>query len=350
MNYYRTFRLPSLADKQAVYKEIHQGIDPFGNIFPIDECDAKPFRNLGGLFTTTVPHEENLKIRHEIASNLSMRVEREAAKKRLREYKNHHDKSTRHQHLIPESLQTRENWYPRTREKPMFRAKSGIVSPASFHPSATIVAQYEDFTEKTIREWVEGGTLLLQPKAWRPDLCMGLVYASMETKPRLCLDGGSIKILEARKAPCVLEDLYHVKQVLKKNEKLVVVDDRRGFHLCRMNKESRKLLSFQYKGRFFSYRALPFGLPRGPSSFQMTNMVVVSYLREFGVKISIYLDDRLIRDNEQSGEANAILSLMLITAAGGVISLAKSDTIGKTKQTYLGKLLDPSVSMLILRF
>ena len=226
-----------------------------------------------------MPHQENLHIRHLDPTQLDLAAERNEAKQRLRDYKRHHDKSTRHQHLIPEDLQTRENWYPKTRERPVLLHNNGLSTPASFEPSATLVAKYEDFTEKTIKEWVLGGTLVLQPKAWRPDLCMGLVYASMDHKPRLCLDGGSIKILEARKAPCVLEDLYHVKQVLRRTDKMVVVDDKRGFHLCKMNKESRKLLCFKYKNRYFSYRALPFGLPRGPSSFQMTNMIAVSYLR-----------------------------------------------------------------------
>ena len=66
-------------------------------------------------------------------------------------------------------------------------------------------------------------------------------------------------------------------------------------------------------------------------------MVAVSFLREFGIEISVYLDDRLIRDQPGRKGRNAILALMIITAAGGVLSLKKSDTEGEIKSALKGE-------------
>ena len=104
-----------------------------------------------------------------------------------------------------------------------------------------------------------------------------------------------------------------------------------------MNKETPEFLAFEYKDRVFSYRCLPFGIPKGPGAFQRCNMVAVNYLRNFGVSIILYLDDRLIIDPPGNGPPrNAILSMLIITAAGGMISLAKSNLEGSTKERFLG--------------
>ena len=135
----------------------------------------------------------------------------------------------------------------------------------------------------------------------------------------------------------VLEDLKKTLPLLDQNDQLSVADDRRGFHLCRMNNETPEFLSFEYKERVFSYRCLPFGIPKGPGAFQRANMAAVSFLRSFGVKIVLYLDDRLIIDKpDATVPRNSILSMQIITAAGGMISLNKSHLDGRTKEKFLG--------------
>ena len=135
----------------------------------------------------------------------------------------------------------------------------------------------------------------------------------------------------------VLEDLRCALPIINKNDRLSVADDRRGFHLCRMNKETPEFLAFEYKERVFSYRCLPFGIPKGPGAFQRSNMAAVSFLRAHGITIILYLDDRLIVDPPAPVlPRNSILSMLIITAAGGMISLSKSFLEGRQKEKFLG--------------
>lgn len=244
-------------------------------------------------------------------------------------------------HLIPDDFQVMTNWYRTSKEIPLFEDNNGLVKKPYFYPNASLLIQHEDFTERTLAEWIIGGTLILQPRHFVPDMLMNLVFANMDTKERLCLDGGPIRCIEAHKTPCVLEGLTQALTILKQGDRLSVADDKRGFHLMRMSKEAPSLLSFQYKGRTFSYRALPFGIPKGPGAFQRANMAAVNFLRAHGVRIILYLDDRLIVDKPEDGlPRNSILSMMIIIAAGGMISLNKSSLDGQTRQRFLGMDLD----------
>ena len=56
-------KLPSDYLRHSAYKIIHQGTDIFDNLAPIDENEARKFRNHGKFFTKTVPHIQNCKIR-----------------------------------------------------------------------------------------------------------------------------------------------------------------------------------------------------------------------------------------------------------------------------------------------
>ena len=130
------------------------------------------------------------------------------------------------------------------------------------------------------------------------------------------------------------------------------IDDSQGFHLTRLEKESRQICCFEFEGRVFEYVVLPFGERKSPSSFQRCNMMVVNFLRHFGILISLYLDDRMVCEpfltdvnNEESfgiqklGK-NMFLTLLVLVAAGGFLNLKKSVFQPMYKQEFLGMNLD----------
>ena len=81
-------------------------------------------------------------------------------------------------------------------------------------------------------------------------------------------------------------------------------------------------------------------------------MVVVNFLRHFGILISLYLDDRMICEpflthvtkeesfKQQKLGKNIFLSLLVLVAAGGFLNLRKSVFEPKFKQEFLGMNLD----------
>ena len=188
----------------------------------------------------------------------------------------------------------------------------------------------------------------------KPDLCTPVVLANVQLpggpvpdrtkKERMCHDGGYEKAIEGYSFPCKLEDLYGILQVLEPNDLLSKSDDKSGFHLVLLGKESRLLTAFSYKGRFFLYRVAPFGSPKIPAIFQRANLVSISYARFLGVKNNLYLDDRLVIDNKDTlingVPRNSFVTSALVIAKGGFISLEKSDFTPKYSQEFLGLHLD----------
>ena len=125
-------------------------------------------------------------------------------------------------------------------------------------------------------------------------------------------------------------------------------DDKRGFHLVKLAKESRGLTVFKYKGRYLAFRVALFGSPTIPAIFQRANMVVVNYCRiVFGIVINLYLDDRLMVDNADTiinnVPMNAFICTAMIIAAGGMISIKKSDFQPKHIQEFLGLTINTKI-------
>ena len=72
--------------RHRTYADIQQGSDLFENIAPIDQKDAKKFRQNGKMFNVTVPHQENCKILG-ISTEIDIEKQREVERKRLEKVK-----------------------------------------------------------------------------------------------------------------------------------------------------------------------------------------------------------------------------------------------------------------------
>ena len=97
---------------------------------------------------------------------------------------------------------------------------------------------------------------------------------------------------------------------------------------------------------------LCFGLPAAPGIFQSMNKVAVNFLRKNGVKITLYLDDRLCiitpkseahRQKLISGKEvckEAWLTAATLVALGGYVNIQKSEFIPSTRIEFLGFIVD----------
>ena len=211
-----------------------------------------------------------------------------------------------------------------------------------------------ELINKTILKWLQSGALCLMPETMTPDLLTPSVFANVllpggkppdpTKKPRMCHHGSFEKSIEGYSLPCRLEDLYKIILVLNKNDKMTKSDDKSGFHLVLLNKESRKLVPFEYQGKIFTYRGAVFGSPPVPGIFQRANLVAMHYLRTLGVRNSLYLDDRITLDTDQTiyggVPRNGWATAAAVVAAGGIISLEKSDFEPKMVQDFLGLRID----------
>ena len=90
------------------------------------------------------------------------------------------------------------------------------------------------------------------------------------------------------------EDIRNVSKVIKDKDYLTSIDLKDGFYNISIKKEDQGILSFEYQGKFYSYVALPFGYCLSPYYFAKILRPVVCYLRQFGIRLSLYVDDFLV--------------------------------------------------------
>ena len=174
------------------------------------------------------------------------------------------------------------------KQVPMFyNYKTKKIEWPFFKTDEKLELLHQDYIKDTIEKWLKTKTIYICKPTDHIDLVTPLVMANLPTvngpppdpdkKPRMCHDGGYEKEIEGYPIPCKMEDLKTVLPNIKQHDLLTKLDDKRGFHLLRMNKESRGLTVFQYKGRHMTYRGVPFGCPKSPAAFQRANAVATAY-------------------------------------------------------------------------
>ena len=359
-------KMASLEAQHGVSNDLTRGVDLYQTLRAREFTKSNVFRNKGEMYLKPQPHEEFItEIHKQSLEEFDLSVTQNQLleqskffKDRAKMIKKQNKKRSWQQalHFLPKPEQTFENWYPKVKQTPIwfdFKQNKWLYPPI-FHTAPEILECQQSLVEKTIENWLKSGAIfIIEPE--KVDLCTPLVIANVQLpnrpppdptkKPRICHDGGFEKSVELFSFPCKLDDLSVAQKTMEKNDLMSKTDDKRGFHLVKLAKESRGLTAFYYKGKFLAYRVALFGSPIIPAIFQRANMVVVNYCRVvFGIVINLYLDDRLMIDNAETiingVPMHAFVCTSLIVAAGGVISIQKSDFEPKHIQEFLGLTLN----------
>jgi len=134
----------------------------------------------------------------------------------------------------------------------------------------------------------------------------------------------------------VYEDINTVLQLVSPGDQLVTFDIKSGFHHVPIAPESQSYLGFQWRGKFYYWCVLPFGLNISPFVFCKILRPVVSYLRNLGLKLVIYVDDGIL-----GAKPNVIIQhrdtlLDLFYELGWCINLEKSFLEPDTSRDFIG--------------
>ena len=354
--------MDGLECKHGITNDLVVGVDLYETLTPQDFNKYKTFRNKGKMFVVPRVHKYNARHIHK-RSYESVDVAKEQAriqkrvglvsKNQAKIMKKHNKIQSwkKQMHFYDKKDQNFEVWFPLIKQTPIWwDAKSDKFQyPPIFKTNPGIVNSQRVLIETTLEKWLETGAIFMIDKK-DVDLCTPCVLANCQLpggpkpdptkKARLCHDGGFEKAIEAYSFPCKLENLYMIHQIIQKGDWITKIDDKRGFHLLLLGKESRKLTCFEFEGRYFAYRVAPFGSPKIPSVFQRVNMCAVNYSRHLGCRNALYLDDRILLDKNEDiiggVPKNAFCTTALVIASGGVVSIEKSDLVPKKKQEFLG--------------
>ena len=95
-------------------------------------------------------------------------------------------------------------------------------------------------------------------------------------------------------------------------------------------REHRDYLGFSYKGLYYRWKVLPFGLCCSPYYFSKVVRPVITYLRSIGLRVTVYVD-------EESCSADHIDQLIhTLTELGFIINFEKSQLVASNKISYIG--------------
>ena len=357
--------LQGLANKHGAANDASRGVDLYETLQPKDFNQNDILRSKGHMVTCPMPHYEYLKDIHKInpdsidAASIAEGIKRRNLryKKRVKMMRKQNKKLDWNNavHYLPKKSQNFKSWYPKIKNVPLWYClKARKWQLPYFYTDKRVEDSQPVLFNKTIEKWLASGALIMLSKDEDVDLITPNVLANVQRvggppidttkKARMCHDGGFEKNIEKYSFPCKLDDLRTVQKMVKANDLMCVSDDQRGFHQQYLSRESRKLTAFSYKGRIFAYRVSPFGSPKIPSVFQRANKVPVNYSRLLGARVNLYLDDRITLDQPDRVINGVSLSAFIVSCCnisiGGFISLEKSDFEPKTRQQFLGMIID----------
>ena len=91
-----------------------------------------------------------------------------------------------------------------------------------------------------------------------------------------------------------IEGLHTVRQLLQPLDFMTVIDLRAAYPTLGINPRYRNFFIFRFRGKFYRYRGTVFGASSLPRAFTKLLRPICAFLRTFGIRLVIFLDDILI--------------------------------------------------------
>lgn len=186
-----------------------------------------------------------------------------------------------------------------------------------------------------------------------PRLLLGGAVERCTTRPRVVSPlgvvpkrGGKLRLIHnlswmntfVQPRPFKYESWDQVATTIQPGDKLATLDLESGFHHVEVHPASRSLLGFEWKGVFYRWKVLPFGLSVSPYAFCKVMRVLSMVLRQRGHRHNSYVDDLLFMS--QTATEAEISDIRATCARLGVhLNLDKSLLEWRSEQEYLGLLL-----------
>ena len=221
----------------------------------------------------------------------------------------------------------------------------GYVIPFSNNPPSMCFKnnrsafQNHDFVDTAIAELVDNGCAIKVP--FKPYVVSPLSVATQKSgKKRLILD---LSVLNkfVRKDKFKYEDWKVAIQLFGQNCYMYKFDLKSGYHHFDICTKQQTYLGFSWKGNFYCFTVLPFGLLSSPFLFTKCLRTMVKYWRSKAVNIVLNLDDGLgMSLDYDSCFKDSFFIRKSLTEAGFLINVDKSVFTPAQSIEWLGIIWD----------
>ena len=138
-----------------------------------------------------------------------------------------------------------------------------------------------------------------------------------------------------------METLNVILPQLSANDWAVSIDLKDAYLHIPIHPLSRRFLGFQFMGKTFPYKVLPFGLKDSPWVFTRVVATLVGHLRRLGLRLFYYLDDwLLVAESRDLLESHLRTTLQWTRDLGFLVNWEKSSLTPQRLPSYLGAQLD----------
>jgi ribonuclease HI len=138
-----------------------------------------------------------------------------------------------------------------------------------------------------------------------------------------------------------MQTLQLVLQQLHQGDWLASLDLKDAYFHVPIHPDYRKYFRFEFLGRVYQFRVLPFGLSTAPRVFTKILAPVIGLLHQRGIHIYPYLDDCLIvAKSKQRLQEAVVTTQQVLMQAGFLINFKKSNLLPVQRLKFLGLEVD----------
>lgn len=168
------------------------------------------------------------------------------------------------------------------------------VPPRFLAPNNPECSKHEEFMDHDIKESLESGAILECPPGVIPYIVSPLNVAPKKgsAKWRRVINMRFVNSY-VRVPKFKLEGHPDVPLLLKKDDWMFTLDFKSGYFHVEIKKEFWKYFGFSWKGKYYYFMVLPFGLNLAPYIFTVVVKQVLKFWRADGVRVMGYFDDLL---------------------------------------------------------
>lgn len=217
--------------------------------------------------------------------------------------------------------------------------------PPPARPGAPIFRGSPEATrdlQRQLAEWRAAGVIEhdSSPPSMRVSSLLFPVAKRGTSELRWCHDGRfGNKFLKQRQVR--FESIETVRLMLQPGDFMTSIDLKSAYQHLRIHPAHRRFFGFTALGQHWVFRAMPFGLSIAPWAFTRLMRAVMAYLRQFGVRIAIYLDDMIVMAQTAAVAAlHTRLVCELLQTLGFVLNMTKSVLLPVTTIRHLGLNID----------
>ncbi len=211
--------------------------------------------------------------------------------------------------------------------------------PTTHRPNGAICHTYSDFVDSTIAELLRGGCVVRC--ASRPWIVCGLSVDDSRDKLRLIFDGRPVN-QHLFKEHFRYDSIYTARDVFSEGAWTYQFDVTSAYHHIRVHPDHWGCLGFAWRGSYYAFCVLPFGLSTAPFVFTKVMKTLVTSWRRQGIPVIMMLDDGLGGDKDEVvARQHAHIVSSDLRACGITVNDTKSHWVpAQTTPAYLGYAID----------